>query len=135
MNPFDMLDMPAVKTLPFEELADQAAEWEPCGSRITCNPPVMNTDADYLVRTGNLIRFVETALSSGWENGGSFMDEGKPDVMHFVSLRKDDANLIVTRSPEFYRRFHAATVIATELNILDKPKRVRVFQAVLYGNV
>jgi len=132
---FDLLSIPAVKSLPFAELADQADEWEPCGSRITCNPPVMNTDADYLVRTGNLIRFVETALRSGWEIGGSFQDDDNQPGLHFVSLTKDDANLIVTKSGEFYRRFHAATVIATELNILDKPKRVRVFQAILYGNV
>lgn len=131
----NLLDDPIAKEFPFRELNDFASQWEPCGSRITCNPPVLNTDADYLVLVNSLVKFVEVALLNGWEIGGSFEDEGKPDVMHFVSLKRDSDNLIVSRSPEFYRRFHAATIIATELNILDKPKRVRVFQAVLYGNV
>jgi len=131
----NLLDDPIAKEFPFRVLNDFANQSEPCGSRITCNPPVLNTDADYLVLVNSLVKFVEVALLNGWEIGGSFEDEGKPDVMHFVSLKRDSDNLIVSRSPEFYRRFHAATIIATELNILDKPKRVRVFQAVLYGNV
>lgn len=113
---------------------------EPVGSRVTCNPPPVGTDEDWLVLVaaatslGNLDYDVR---SEGWRLGGSLdADENVPipDDDRFWSYTKGEKNLIITRSPVFYKRFMAASSVAKRLNLLDKADRIALFQAVLYAN-
>jgi len=102
---------------------------EPVGSRVTCNPPPTDTDMDVLVLVRDMKKFVDDAVVAGFEVGGSFIC--KDD---FTSLTRGEINLIVTQDGEFYRRFWCASRLAKRWNLLFKEDRIRLFQAVLYGN-
>ena len=111
----------------------------PVGSTVTCNPPPTNTDKDFLVLVPGFEHFgIATRLcNEGWEPEGSHVtDEALPATtdQEFISFRKGRINLILTRSPVFFKRFKAATSVAKRLNLRSKPDRVALFQAVLYGN-
>lgn len=110
----------------------------PCGSRVTCNPPVLDTDEDFilLVTPDQQIAFNRYVLENGWVLGGSDIPEESnildPDK-RFQSYTLGDKNLIVTASEVFYWRFIAATHVCKRLNLLNKADRIAVFQAVLYA--
>lgn len=110
-----------------------AAEFQPVGSRVTCRPPVTDTDADYLVLVESDSAYSEIA-GMGFEiHDGTASTYDTPEDMTFTSWRLGELNLLVTESPLFFSRFMAATSVATRLNLLDKPDRIALFRAVLYG--
>jgi hypothetical protein len=107
------------------------------GSRIICKPPPKDTDYDILVRvaTDRLDDFMKAAVIDGWtERPLTGHEDEYEDCADFWPLRKGDLNLIVCVDEEFYKRFDAATHVAKRLNLLNKPDRIALFQAVLYGN-
>ena len=110
----------------------------PVGSRVTCNPAPTNTDDDYLVfvDASNLQEFLnECVFHSNYDFGGSFHGKDhKAANSVFYSLKSGEINLIVTDKEWFNRRFLAASSLAKHFNLLEKSDRVRLFQAVLYGN-
>jgi hypothetical protein len=111
----------------------------PVGSRITCNPPIMDTDQDYLVlfKDGKTTDGVATALLiAGWHFDGSRVERADSSLneSQFCSLSLAGVNLIFTSSAVFFGRFLAASSVAKRLNLLDKADRIALFQAVLYGN-
>jgi len=116
-----------------------ADKWSIVGSRVTCDPPVMDTDEDFLVYINDPVKslaFIDDFIAgNGWRFDGSaiFDYEVGPDE-NFKSYSKDGVNLIVTRNEMFYKRFMAATSVAKYLNLLNKYDRIGLFQAVLYGN-
>lgn len=122
--------------LVFTQLQELGADCTPCGSRVTCSPPPTDTDQDYLVVVPDEDEKVGTAVEILHEN--SFNWEGSEHYQmaadNFMSWRKGDVNLIVTRNNEFARKHKAATALAKRLNLMDKADRVALFQAVLYGN-
>jgi hypothetical protein len=113
----------------------------PVGSRITCDPPVLDTDQDFLVlwpqdryERDDLINRLQ---GEGWELDGSFSrdEDNRSDPDHrFVSYSRERVNLITTCSPLFFRRFLAASSVAKRFNLLTKDDRIALFQAVLYAN-
>jgi hypothetical protein len=120
-----------------ENLKKLAIAVQPVGSRITCNPPVMDTDEDFLLLVKDHRAFRDKAFYVGFYLGGSVLvDASVPldAVDRFSSYTRRPVNLIVTEDPEFFRKFMLATRIATALNLLDKADRVILFQAILYGN-
>jgi len=107
------------------------------GSRVTCDPPPTDTDADYLVLVDrDAFQDFGDALEidAGYEMGGSGDAPAWIEDEHFRSYRLGDVNVIVTDSTEFHKRFLAASSVARKFNLLQKPDRVALFQAVLYGN-
>jgi hypothetical protein len=108
------------------------------GSRITCNPPPLDTDRDWLVLVDAASEndLWKAPSEDGWEMGGSLPDDenNTPADLRFTSFTKGIENLIVTSSELFHRRFIAATDVARLLNIMDKAHRIALFQAVLYAN-
>ncbi len=110
----------------------------PCGSRITCDPPVMSTDADWMVLfdESDMIGINVSLEREGFALGGSMcMDEKSLLIPNlFWSYTKDDLNLLITCSRDFYTKFQIATKTAKRLNLLDKQERIFLFQAILYGN-
>lgn len=113
------------------------------GSRVTCVPAPTDTDEDWLILCAEeRWRLLEDQLiSDGWALDGSDISDDANEIAkdeRFVSFSNTvDAvrvNFIITRSPEFYRRFIAGTDFAKRLNLLQKADRVALFQAVLYGN-
>ena len=105
----------------------------PVGSRVTCDPPVLDTDEDFLC-------LVRQDAPEGWcdwpQEGSIILDVANslPVDEQFIPYRHGSINLITTRSRVFYRRFVAASACAKRFNLLDKADRVTLFQAVLYGN-
>lgn len=117
-----------------------ATEVVPCGSRVTCNPPVLDTDEDYLVLVpaAAAVDLECVLMSEGWTLGGSAIPDESNTVdgdSRFKSWTRGSVNLIVTTSARFYRRFVAATEVCRRLNLLSKQDRIALFQAVLYANV
>jgi len=111
---------------------------EPVGSRVTCNPPPTDTDADYLVLVGSMVDFRTTIICDfGYELDGSQVADASVPLNaadRFSSYSQGDINLIVTSDATFFRKFMAASSVAKRLNLLDKSDRIALFQAVLYGN-
>ena len=103
------------------------------GSRVTCDPAPTNTDEDYLVFISAEID-VDAALKDA-----GFLAEGTPEFYTgndnggFVSYRREDVNVITTADMDFYNLFLTATALAKRFNLLEKPDRIALFQAVLYG--
>ena len=122
----------------YPEISAAAISVTQVGSRVTCSPPPVGTDCDWLVLLppDSIGAFDEIAQSSGWELGGSAIpDEVNtlgPDAK-FASYTQGEDNLIVTMSPVFHARFLLATAVAKRLNLLDKDARIVLFQAILYG--
>jgi hypothetical protein len=98
------------------------------GSRVICDPPVLDTDEDYVVLTkfGTL----KTLLEDGYVRTSAEHDY---DITGFVAFRKGNVNLIATDKADFYHSFVNATRLAKALNLRDKKHRIALFQAVLYG--
>lgn len=116
-----------------------AEMWDSCdqvGSSVTCDPPVLNTDLDYLVLAVDWRPFLSQALHEGWELS-AYWDahslEGALDDGDFVSLRKGRLNIILTACVQFRKKFLLATKLAKQFNLLKKADRIILFQAVLYG--
>ena len=107
------------------------------GSRVTCDPAPVDTDQDFLVLVSQ--HFFRSGGASALEGAGFKLDNPSqhylPECSAFNSWRRGHVNLIVTASYDFHRRFLAATQIAKRLNLMHKPDRVALFQAVLYGDV
>jgi hypothetical protein len=117
-------------------ISQNARLFVPCGSRVTCNPPPMDTDEDYLVLIAptdwerNRIQMEQ----AGWRLGGADYAIDDPRFS-FQSWTFDELNLIMTDSLEFYDKHQIATYICKTMNIMAKEYRVMVFQAVLYGQM
>lgn len=109
----------------------------PCGSRVTCDPPPIDTDWDFLVlipegerRTMQLLTDLE---GCGYECETT--DKHYQDDMRekFLSFRRDEINLIVTSSKSFVEKHLLATAVCKALNLMVKKDRVALFKAILYG--
>jgi len=104
------------------------------GSTVICNPPVTDTDIDYVVYTkelAGLIRFLE---DQGFEQ--SYVDDEEYEINEdgiFCSLRLGNANLILTSNHDYFLGFCNATDLAKKLNLVNKEDRITLFKAVLYG--
>lgn len=112
---------------------------EPVGSSVTCNPPPMDTDEDWLVYlpAGEYAMFEDLMIHvQGCEFGGSRIHAGGcliGDPNSFQSYTLGHINVIATASQEFFDKFMEATAEAKRLNLLDKDDRIALFQKILYN--
>jgi hypothetical protein len=106
------------------------------GSRVTCNPPVLNTDVDVLCLfgEGGITKNVIEIEKLGFKYDGDTEYESYCGGFGFASYSNHPLNLICTEDEDFYRRFIAASSIAKRLNLLIKEDRIALFQACVYGN-
>ena len=100
----------------------------PCGSRVTCSPPPIDTDQDYVAfmdraRLGDIHGAL---LLDGWDLLGSEVCACLSD--DWFSYRKGDDNLILIWSQPLYDCFLASSRIARALNLREKTDRVILFQ-------
>ena len=114
---FDYLQIP-------EELYQEVAL---TGSSYICNPPVIDTDIDFVI------------YSQDWDNlhlwceKNAFKTNFEDYVLEdFRSYKRGVINLIVTDDVTFYKRFVKATELAKQLNLLEKDQRVALFDFVMY---
>lgn len=102
------------------------------GSRIICSPPPMDTDLDVVVLVDSAAA-VNDLVSMGYlhhnESQVAYANSNDSDDA-FVSLRKDDVNLIVVWSRTGFERWRLYTEAATRLNLLNKSDRVALSQVI-----
>lgn len=96
------------------------------GSVYICDPPVLETDLDYVVRVLDIKSVKQVLQADGWKVGGSKI--GKD----FTAFRKGKVNLICTQNEEFYKNYIIATQSCKKLNLLDKQDRIKLFDAIIY---
>lgn len=102
------------------------------GSRYICNPPVTNTDEDYI-----LLVVTDPSICD-WFTNQKFVASVNDAYTHmkkdgFISYRRDHINLIATNSRNFYDNFVKATELAKEFNLTDKKHRIMLFEAMRAG--
>lgn len=116
---------------------------EATGSRVICPPEswTEKTDHDWIVRVLDLRSAVKRLILDGFTWGGSKpenCDEDFEPIISpgtlFASLRRGPLNIIATSDGDFFKRFTLATRVATDLRLTVKGDRIRLFQAILYGN-
>ena len=116
-------------------LADLATAVRPVGSRVTCSPPVLDTDADFLVLVpAPRLALAQYTLRDEGFTAGTDNEYSDPEgeAPRFFASRKGVVNIILTADLDFYNAFMAATAVAKRLNLPNKADRVALFQAVLY---
>lgn len=101
--------------------------WFATGSRVICDPPPTGTDYDVVVLEALEADPIDL---TGWTRTTPECSEYPP---RFVSWRKGEVNLIVTRDPDLYDKFVVATRLAKRFNLLKKEDRIALFRGVLYG--
>ena len=100
------------------------------GSRVICNPPVLDTDEDWFVYVFEREDVDQLLIESG------FMPVvGTKDYSQFVSYRKGIWNISVTDDSDLYVRSCVATELATRFNLLNKQDRVDLFNAIQFGTL
>lgn len=120
-----------------EALRNLSCEVSPCGSRVTNDPPPVGTDEDFLVVVPDdrtLSKLLSVLDDAGFEWEGDSQHYQQLAQSDFMSWRRGEENLIVTKSTEFARRHKLATAVVKHLNLPAKADRITVFQAILYGN-
>jgi hypothetical protein len=111
---------------------------EQVGSSITCNPPVTDTDIDFLVfvKEEQLTEAHNFLLEHKWTSSYSnYVSQDPTQTKPFRSFRKGKVNYILTWSDDYWNKFMIATKMAKQFNLLHKQDRITLFEYVLYGNV
>lgn len=118
------------------------------GSRVICDPPVLDTDLDYLVYVRDLDEAGWWFSSHHWKN--CFEDwEDKVDKdpgtqadyytveiadgARFQAWRRKEVNVIVTDDELLHLRSRAATLLAAQLNLQSKAERIALFRCIKFG--
>ncbi len=122
-----------------EKIFDEIpADCQETGSRYICNPPVLNTDEDWIFNCSGPGQMEETVkILEGYGFYILDMNDGDYDDIreNFTSYRLGDLNFILCNNETFYKKFVLATQVAAELNLLKKADRILLFQAMLYGKI
>lgn len=113
------------------------AAW-PTGSRYICNPPVTNTDDDYVLFVEDIkaayLELLDTNWTIGGANNASYAVE---DVGEWFSAKKhingEVVNYIVVGNQETFSKWVTATELCKKLNLLKKEDRIALFEVVVKG--
>lgn len=106
--------------------------YHPTGSRYICNPPVIDTDNDFVCYTSDSASLDD--YMEGWAKDGSNpSDKSLEKEDSFISYKRGDVNLIITSDLNFYNKFVQCTEEAKSKNLTIKEDRIKLFQKGLYG--
>ncbi len=97
------------------------------GSSYICNPPITNTDIDFVIYSQDWDKLHDWCEKNAFKT--NFEDY---ELEEFRSYKRGIINLIVTFDATFYKRFVKATEVAKKLNLLDKQQRIDLFDFVMY---
>jgi len=103
------------------------------GSSVICNPPVTDTDIDYMFFTNDYENLYTWLFNNGWKTN-EFDYETNQEV-NWTSFRKDKYNVLITNDINHYDLFETATKLATKLNLLDKSQRITLFSYITQGEI
>lgn len=135
-----------------DDVKSMGMEYICTGSSIICNPPVLNTDFDFVLllteedyQNGAVDKFSAMGFTLPEHSDDKDKDEqyqaeirkhataGKPLYLQFFTMRRDNVNIIVTCCHTLFKRWWNATVWATTLNLQSKKDRRDFFMIVKYG--
>ena len=99
----------------------------PVGSRVTCNPPPMDTDQDLLCfcAEDDYDAFGQWLSKREWKYEDCYRLHGE-----FMSYRKEHWNVIATCDEKFFDNFMDATRSCKEKNLLKKEERIAEFDRI-----
>lgn len=110
------------------------------GSSYICNPPVLDTDEDWVLLVHNQAAAKQELLSLGYtfsaKDKEGYNVSATPDPFQphnrFDAYRNPDTNenLIVVDNPYSFMQWKTATALAKRLNLTDKDDRIAMFRAV-----
>ena len=106
-------------------------DWFATGSSIICNPPVLDTDFDYVI----LAPLNSYELDQFLEDQGFKTNFEDYDIEDFRSWKQGQINYIITDSIKWFENMKVATKLAKKLNLLDKQQRIDLFDYVMYGDI
>lgn len=118
--------------------------WFATGSRVICKPAVEGTDEDFVIFTDNLHLLRRELEALGYKLSAHDKEKyklAKNDPFQqyntFDAYRHpdNDDNLIVTNIASDFTRWKVATLVATELNVVDKQQRIMLFRAIRSGGL
>ena len=110
------------------------------GSSYICNPPVLDTDKDYLILVEDFNKayyFLQDHWIDCMPSGSNDFAEAYRDEKQYGTtwnaFRSGEINIMVSADTEWF----LASIMATErcriMNILDKKQRIRIFRYYKYG--
>lgn len=102
------------------------------GSSVICNPPVTDTDIDYVIYTNEEDKLDTFLKSKGYTKSCAEEEEYDLDNEGFSCYRLNNINLIITTNRKWYLKWVLATKVARKLNLKVKADRVMLFKAFLY---
>lgn len=102
------------------------------GSSVICDPPVLDTDIDYIVYTNEETKLARFLLCEGFTQSCPEEEDYDMESEGFSCYRRGNLNLIVTTSSSWYNKWVLATRVAKALNLRNKSDRVMLFKSFLY---
>ena len=98
------------------------------GSSVTCNPPIVDSDIDFLIlcHLHGMDTIEEYMLGDRYR-------ECSIKHPHFKSFRRGRLNVTVTCQPIFFHKSLLAHKLAKRFNLLDKRDRIALFHAIIHG--
>ena len=99
----------------------------PTGSNYICNPPVTDTDIDQMFLVSNLEATHDFLIYGDWVPCSS--DEYP--LEKWAAYRKNKWNALITDNPNYFLKFHKATELAKERNLLNKEDRIKLFDEIM----
>lgn len=105
------------------------------GSSVICHPPVLTTDIDFIIFTKTETELHKFLIKNDFKQSCSEEEEYDLETEGFTCYRKDNINLIVTISYNWYLGWVKATKLAKKLNLLKKEDRITLFKFVLYDEI
>lgn len=104
------------------------------GSSYICDPPVLNTDRDFVIYSKKADDLVAFLYENEFTTTSTEGYHSENNCSTFVSLRRDNLNLIVVDDYDFYLKWVIATELAKKLNLKEKQQRIDLFSYILYKN-
>ena len=118
----------------YDVIKDYIRAFYPTGSNYICNPPVTDTDVDYLILAKHKKALAYTLMENKFTiNPIDYYEQGK-EVL-FESWRRGNINLLVMTDIDHFNKWVEATILAKKLNLLDKKQRVDLFNYVKFGEL
>ncbi len=106
------------------------------GSSYTVEPPVTDTDIDFLVLVQDFHEAIAKLVEQGWtlcSGADGHYEEDEDYSTTWYALRNGVFNVMVTADSDWYQRAVEATTICKRRNIKDKQDRIIVFRWVRDG--
>jgi hypothetical protein len=116
-----------------EQLKPLVMDMFPTGSRVICDPPVLDTDEDWVLMVPHRKAFRPFLRELGFTQTSRTYYRVTSSI---TTYRHPDnsLNLIVTDEQDMFDRWREATEIATQENLTNKEDRIKLFELITGRN-